>query len=198
MSASWLRLAEAGGRPALDLAPAGRIKAGGRIGRSLWAAAFHGACRLSWLSVTQRLPMISAMRSASLLGALRSARCMKPCAASGSEAARRSTPRWSKAVESATLARRHQSANAGSLRHPSGKGSLFRARGQPWASGWASGVVGGRVSRCEPGTLSVLRHREHGAAAPARAPLRFPPPRYHLPSRPPARRCSADSKPRRP
>jgi hypothetical protein len=50
------------------------------------------ACRLSWLSVTHRLPMISATRSDSRLGALRSARCMKPCAASGSEAASRSTP----------------------------------------------------------------------------------------------------------
>ena len=37
----WPRLAEAGGRPELDLALAGRIKAGERIGRSLWAAVLH-------------------------------------------------------------------------------------------------------------------------------------------------------------
>eukprot|EP00964_Phaeocystis_antarctica_P069627 scaffold42332_cov63-Phaeocystis_antarctica.AAC.8 len=37
----WPRLAEVGGRPALDLALAGRIKAGGRGGRSLWAAVSH-------------------------------------------------------------------------------------------------------------------------------------------------------------
>eukprot|EP00964_Phaeocystis_antarctica_P113763 scaffold77762_cov48-Phaeocystis_antarctica.AAC.9 len=41
----WPWLAEATGRPALDLALAGRIKAGGRVGRCLWAAAFHiGRC----------------------------------------------------------------------------------------------------------------------------------------------------------
>ena len=40
----WPRLAEAGGRLELALALVGR--AGGRIGRSLWAAAFHrGSCR---------------------------------------------------------------------------------------------------------------------------------------------------------
>jgi hypothetical protein len=39
MSANWPRLAEAGGRPALDLAGC----AEGRIGRSLWAAVFHAA-----------------------------------------------------------------------------------------------------------------------------------------------------------
>ena len=39
ISANWSRLPEAGGRPELDLALAGR--AGGRVGRSLWAAAFH-------------------------------------------------------------------------------------------------------------------------------------------------------------
>ena len=61
------------------------------------------AWRPSWLSVTHRLPMISATRSASLLGALRSARCMKPCAASGSDAARRSTPRaWSSRARSSS------------------------------------------------------------------------------------------------
>ena len=38
-STSWPRLAEAGGRPELDLALAGC--AGGRIGRRLWAAVFH-------------------------------------------------------------------------------------------------------------------------------------------------------------
>ena len=83
----WPRL-----EAALRLIWCWRGRAAGRIGRSLWAAAFHTACRLSWLSVTHRLPMISATRSDSLLGALRSARCMKPCAASGSEAASRSTP----------------------------------------------------------------------------------------------------------
>eukprot|EP00964_Phaeocystis_antarctica_P130520 scaffold94385_cov59-Phaeocystis_antarctica.AAC.2 len=36
---NWPRLAEARGRPPLDLALAGR--AGGRIGTSLWAAVFH-------------------------------------------------------------------------------------------------------------------------------------------------------------
>ena len=47
--------------------------------------------------------MISATRSASLLGALRSARCMKPCTASGSDAARRSTPRaWSSRARSSS------------------------------------------------------------------------------------------------
>ena len=35
----WPRLAEAGGRPELDLALVGR--AGGRIGRRLWAVGFH-------------------------------------------------------------------------------------------------------------------------------------------------------------
>ena len=39
VSANWPRLAEAGGRPELDLALAGR--AGGRVGRSLCAAVFH-------------------------------------------------------------------------------------------------------------------------------------------------------------
>ena len=39
LTRGWPRLAEAGGCPALDLALAGR--AGGRIGRSLWAAVFH-------------------------------------------------------------------------------------------------------------------------------------------------------------
>ena len=39
VSANWPRRAEARGRPELDLALAGR--AGGRIGRSLWVAAFH-------------------------------------------------------------------------------------------------------------------------------------------------------------
>eukprot|EP00964_Phaeocystis_antarctica_P134505 scaffold98800_cov54-Phaeocystis_antarctica.AAC.4 len=39
LPANWPRLAVAGGRPELALAPAGR--AGGRSGRSLWAAAFH-------------------------------------------------------------------------------------------------------------------------------------------------------------
>ena len=44
--ASWPRLAEAGGRPALALmALAGRIEAGGRGGRSLWAATLHVATR---------------------------------------------------------------------------------------------------------------------------------------------------------
>eukprot|EP00964_Phaeocystis_antarctica_P003418 scaffold1839_cov60-Phaeocystis_antarctica.AAC.2 len=38
-SANWPRLVEAEGRPKLDLALVGR--AGGRIGRSLWAAAFR-------------------------------------------------------------------------------------------------------------------------------------------------------------
>ena len=42
--------AEAGGRPELDLALAGRIKAGGRRGRSLWAAALHTAARLGLLA----------------------------------------------------------------------------------------------------------------------------------------------------
>ena len=40
-SANRPRLAEAGGRPELDLALAGC--AGGRIGRRLWAAVFHMA-----------------------------------------------------------------------------------------------------------------------------------------------------------
>ena len=40
-STSWPRLADAGGRPELDLALAAR--AGGRLGRSLWAAVFHMA-----------------------------------------------------------------------------------------------------------------------------------------------------------
>ena len=35
------QLAEAKGRHELDLALAGRIKAGGRIGRRLWASVFH-------------------------------------------------------------------------------------------------------------------------------------------------------------
>ena len=39
----WPRLAEAIGRPELDRALAGRFKAGGRIGRRLWAAVFHVA-----------------------------------------------------------------------------------------------------------------------------------------------------------
>ena len=34
-------MAEAGGRPALEMALAGRIKAGGRSGRSLRAAVLH-------------------------------------------------------------------------------------------------------------------------------------------------------------
>ena len=42
-TASWPGLAEAGGRPELDLALAAR--AGGRIGRSLWAAVFGTAPR---------------------------------------------------------------------------------------------------------------------------------------------------------
>ena len=37
----WPRLAEAGGRPALDLALAGPIKAGGRMGRSILGGSFH-------------------------------------------------------------------------------------------------------------------------------------------------------------
>eukprot|EP00964_Phaeocystis_antarctica_P154906 scaffold123817_cov51-Phaeocystis_antarctica.AAC.3 len=41
LSANWSRLAEAKGRPELALALAGR--AGGRVGRSLWAADFHTA-----------------------------------------------------------------------------------------------------------------------------------------------------------
>ena len=39
IAANWQRLAEAGGCLELDLVLAGR--AGGRVGRSLWAAAFH-------------------------------------------------------------------------------------------------------------------------------------------------------------
>ena len=37
----WPRLIEAGGRPELDLALAGRIKAGERMARRLWAAVCH-------------------------------------------------------------------------------------------------------------------------------------------------------------
>ena len=37
MPANWPRLAEAGGRPELDLALSGCVKAGGRFGQSLWA-----------------------------------------------------------------------------------------------------------------------------------------------------------------
>ena len=37
----WPRLAKTGGHPELDPALAGRIIAGGRIGRRLWAAVFH-------------------------------------------------------------------------------------------------------------------------------------------------------------
>eukprot|EP00964_Phaeocystis_antarctica_P056300 scaffold33213_cov60-Phaeocystis_antarctica.AAC.6 len=44
----WPRLAEAGGRPELDLVLAGR--AGGRIGRSLWAAVIHMAPHLGLLA----------------------------------------------------------------------------------------------------------------------------------------------------
>ena len=40
ISAHWPRLAEAGGRPELDLALEGRIKAGGEL-TGLWAAAVH-------------------------------------------------------------------------------------------------------------------------------------------------------------
>ena len=39
----WPGLAGAGGRPESGLALAGRVKAGGRVGRSLWATAFHTA-----------------------------------------------------------------------------------------------------------------------------------------------------------
>ena len=45
ISANWPRLAEAGGRPELDLALAGRAR--GRIGRSPWAAGFHTGSSLS-------------------------------------------------------------------------------------------------------------------------------------------------------
>ena len=45
ISANWPRLAEAGGRPELDLALAGRAR--GRIGRSPWAAGFHTGGSLS-------------------------------------------------------------------------------------------------------------------------------------------------------
>ena len=39
ISANWLRLTNAGGCPELDLVLTGH--AGGRVGRSLWAAGFH-------------------------------------------------------------------------------------------------------------------------------------------------------------
>ena len=52
--ASWPRLAEAGGRPALALmALAGRIEAGGRGGRSLWAAGSAHGCTLCSCSPRQ-------------------------------------------------------------------------------------------------------------------------------------------------
>ena len=54
MPANWQRLAEAGGRPELDLALSGRIKAVGRFGHSLWAVGGSEASgrRLSTCSVT--------------------------------------------------------------------------------------------------------------------------------------------------
>jgi hypothetical protein len=59
----WPRLAEAGGRPALALALAGDIKAGGRrgrVGRSLWAAAFHMAVHSTptcWITLQRTVPL---------------------------------------------------------------------------------------------------------------------------------------------
>eukprot|EP00964_Phaeocystis_antarctica_P095021 scaffold61605_cov36-Phaeocystis_antarctica.AAC.2 len=53
-------------------------------------------------------------------------------------------PEVSEVVKSATLG---SSAIAGSLRRPRGGIAPLGARGQPWASGWASGVVRGRVHR---------------------------------------------------
>ncbi len=58
-------------------------------------------------------------------------------------------------------------ARAGSLRHPSREGSSLGARGQPGASGWASGVVGDRinVSCYEPGHFDRVVMPSHMAMA---------------------------------
>ena len=87
MPANWQRLAEAGGRPELDLALSGR--AGGRTGRGLWAAVFHIASSSGQTSTLrpQRKACSPALEVCSAVACAAYAGCVKSGATGGASQA---------------------------------------------------------------------------------------------------------------